>query len=465
MTTELWQDSAIELARKIAAQEATSVEVLEAHLRRIDQVNPALNAVVRLYEETARHEARAADQAVESGQPLGPLHGVPLSIKDNIDVEGDVSTQGIPMLAEIVATADAPIVTRMRSAGAIPFARTNMPELGLRVHTHSVTYGLTKNPWDPARTAAGSSGGEASAISSGMSPIGLGNDIGGSLRNPAYACGIASIKPSAQRVPYATTTMPGTPLLAEQLMLAQGVLARSVADVRLGFEIIAGAHPLDPYVISAPFAGPAGPRTVALVPEPAGGSTDPAIAAGVRRAGDALSDAGYEVEEISPPKLEEAYLAWSLVMMSDLAALAPLLEMALSEESMSFLRFGADAFGEPSAASINAAHQLRLEVARAWAQFQETYPLIVGPTWTQKPFAHGFDITSMEAATSVLEMMRFVLPQNLLGIPAVCVPTGVDGGMPTGVQVTGRRFREDECFDGAQAIEDALGVITPIDPR
>lgn len=465
MAEQLWQESAIELAAKIASGSVSSSEVLEAHLTRIDEVNPQLNAVVRIYAEAARRDAKAADEAVARGDVLGPLHGVPLSIKDNIDVEGDVSTQGIPMLAEVIATADAPIVTRMRAAGAIPFARTNMPELGLRVHTHSVTYGLTKNPWDPERTAAGSSGGEASAIASGMSPIGLGNDIGGSLRNPAYACGIASIKPSAQRVPYATTTMPGTPLLAEQLMLVQGVLARHVADVRLGFEVIAGAHPLDPYVISAPFEGPKGPRRVALVPEPAGGSTDPDIAAGVRRAGDALAAAGYEVTEVQPPMLEEAYLGWSLVMMSDLAAMRPLLEMALSEDSISFLLFGAEAFGEPTVESINSAHQLRLDVATAWALFQEEYPLIVGPTWTQKPFTHGFDITSFDAATSVLEMMRFVLPQNLLGIPAVCVPTGLGGGLPTGVQVTGRRFREDECFDAAAAIEASLGTLTPIDPR
>ena len=465
MANELWKESATELARKIAAKEVSSTEVLEAHLERIDEVNPALNAVVRIYAADARERALAADKAVANGEELGPLHGVPLSVKDNIDVDGDVSTQGIPMLAEIVATEDAPIVSRMRAAGAIPFVRTNMPELGLRVHTHSVTYGLTKNPWDASRTAAGSSGGEASAIASGMSPIGLGNDIGGSLRNPAYACGIASIKPSAQRVPYATTTMPGTPMLSEQLMLAQGVLARHVDDVRLGFEIIAGSDPRDPYVIDAPIEQEKGPRRVALVPEPAGGSTDPNVAEGVRVAGRALEAAGWEVEEIQPPKLEQAYLGWSLLMMSDLASQREVLEMALSEESMGFLNNGAEAFGDPTPATMTASHQLRLEVARAWAEFQVTYPYIVGPTWTQKPFAHGFDIIDFDSGMKVLEMMRFVLPQNLLGIPAVCVPTGVAGGMPTGVQVTGRRFREDECFDAAKVIEASVGVLTPIDPR
>jgi len=246
MATELWTKSATDLAALIASGATSSVEVLNAHLERIEAVNPSLNAVVRILGDEARVAAEQADAAIQRGDVLGPLHGVPISVKDNIDVIGDVSTQGIPMLAEIVATADAPVVERMRGAGAIPFVRTNMPELGLRVHTHSVTYGLTKNPWDSTRTAAGSSGGEASAIASGMSPLGLGNDIGGSLRNPAFACGVSSIKPSGQRVPYATTTMPGTPMLAEQFMLAQGVLARRVADLRLGLSIIAGAHPRDP---------------------------------------------------------------------------------------------------------------------------------------------------------------------------------------------------------------------------
>ena len=465
MAEELWTRSARELASLIAAKEVSSTEVLDAHLARIESVNPALNAVVRILDDEARTAAAEADRAVAAGEELGPLHGVPISVKDNIDVVGDVSTQGIPMLAEIVATQDAPAVARMRRAGAIPFVRTNMPELGLRVHTVSATYGLTRNPWDPERTAAGSSGGEASAIAAGMSPLGLGNDIGGSLRNPAYACGITSIKPSAQRIPSATTTMPGTPLLAEQLMLVQGVLARHVADVRVGFEAIAGADPRDPYVISAPFDGPSSPKRAALVPEPAGGSTDPAIAAAVRAAGQVLIDAGWQVDEVSPPMLEESYLAWALHMNADLAALRPLLEMALTPESMSFLRFADDAFGELDVAGINAAHQLRLEVATAWAAFMETYPVIIGPTWTQKPFTHGFDITNFESAEAVLEMMRFILPQNVLGIPAVCVPTGVDGGLPTGVQITGRRFREDECLAVGEIIESSMGVLTPIDPR
>jgi amidase len=465
MAEELWKRSALELAGMISAKEVTSAEVLDAHLARIDEVNGSINAVVRILDGEARTAAAEADRAVAAGGPLGPLHGVPVSVKDNIDVLGDVTTQGIPMLAEAVATADAPQVSRMRAAGAIPFARTNMPELGLRVHTHSVNYGLTRNPWNPDVTVAGSSGGEAAAIASGMSPIGLGNDIGGSLRNPAFACGIASIKASTQRIPDATTTMPGTSMLASQLMLAQGVLARRIADVRTGFKILAGADPRDPYCIDAPFDGPPGPKRVALVPEPAGGSTDPDISAAVRAAGAVLEAQGFEVEEIQPPRLEEAYMAWILVMVADTTAMRPILEMALSADALTFLDAGSDLIPAPTPESINSTHQLRLEVATEWALFMERYPVIVGPTWTQKPFTHGFDIADTESSMAVLEMMRFILPQNLLGIPAACVPAGVAGSTPMGVQVTGRRFREDDCLAVAELLEDAFGTLTPIDPR
>jgi amidase len=295
--------------------------------------------------------------------------------------------------------------------------------------------------------------------------MGLGNDIGGSLRNPAYACGIASIKASAQRIPDVSSIMPGVPMLASQFMLVQGVLARRVADLRAGFSVIAGAHPGDPYVISAPLEGPPTDKRVALMAEPAGGTTDPEVAEGVRIAARALEAAGYEIDEIEPPMLEEAYLGWSSIMMSDLASMRPILEMALTPESMSFLNFGTDVFGEPSASSMNEAHQLRLTIAAAWAEFQERYPIILSPTWTQKPFEHGFDIANYESAMAVLEMMRSILPQNLLGLPAVCVPTGVASGLPVGVQITGRRFREDNCLDAADDVEAALGIFTPIDPR
>src|SRR2546421_7457193 len=206
--SELWRKGAVELAALIRDREVSSREVVQAHLDRIEAVNPHLNAIVRLLPDQALAAADAADLAVADGARLGPLHGVPFTVKENIDLAGTPTTHAIPALAEAVAPVDAPQVERLRTAGAIPLARTNLPDFGLRVHTDSFLHGLTRNPWNPQRTAGGSSGGEAAALATGMSPLGLGNDLGGSLRNPAHCCGVASIKPPTGVVPPPTGIPP-----------------------------------------------------------------------------------------------------------------------------------------------------------------------------------------------------------------------------------------------------------------
>ena len=464
MGNELWQESASSLAKMIRNGLTTSREVVEAHLARINAVNEAVNAVVEVRPDEVLRDADAADDAVRAGSPLGPLHGVPFTIKVNLDVAGYSTNEGCVTLKDLMATSDAPPVERMRAAGAVALARTNMPDLGLRINAESSLYGSTHNPWKRGHTAGGSSGGEAAAIASGMSPIGLGNDIGGSLRNPAYACGIASIKPSRGRVPQGNPSSVFDMAINEQLMLVEGVLARHVADVRLGLEAVMGAHHGDPQSVDVPLRGPDAPKRVALVPTPTGGETDAAVAEGVRIAGRALEAAGYEVEEIDPPMVFEAYLAWSELMMTSLSVAEPLLLMFMGDDGKRFLELTKIEF-PMTPASLTAMHESRYKVEKAWRAFMTTYPLIVGPVWTQPPFEHGFDIRDQESAMKVVELFRFVLPANLMGLPAACVPTGVSNGLPTGVQVMGSLYREDLCLDAAEAIERTVGVLTPIDPR
>jgi amidase len=375
----------------------------------------------------------------------------------------------VPALATAVVPADAPVVERMRAAGAIPIGRTNVPDMALRVHTDSSLHGLTRNPWHPGRTAGGSSGGEAAALASGMSPIGLGNDIGGSLRNPANACGIASIRPSAGRVPDAGFVPAEDRLLAVQLMNVQGPMARRVADVRLGLQVLMGAHPRDPWSIDAPFEGPrlARPIRVAVLPEPPGGSTDPKVAAAVRRAAQALVDAGYVVEETCPPRYDDAIGCWRRLVMGDFGSVLALLSPMMGADAMAFLNnFNQDI---PPLADVAAWSQLMAErdgIARAWSTFMADRPLLLSPTWTQLPFEHGFDSATPAGSAATKELMRPVVPANLLGLPSACVPAGRDEetGLPIGVLITGRRLREDLCLEAAEAIEARLGVATPIDP-
>ena len=465
MATELWQESASSLADMIRSGATSSREVVDAHLERIDAVNGAINAVVEVRPDEARAEADAADAKQKKGEPLGVLHGVPFTIKVNLDVAGYSTNEGCETLKDFMASDDAPPVERMRRAGAVALARTNMPDLGLRINTESSLYGVTHNPWKRGRTAGGSSGGEAAAIASGMSPIGLGNDIGGSLRNPAYACGIASIKPSRGRVAQGNpSSVLDTPINA-QIMLVNGVMARTVADVRLGLEAVMGSHHRDPQAIDAPLGGPSVPKRVALVPEPFGGDTHPDVAEGVRVAGRALEAAGYEVEVIEPPMVFESYLAWSELMMTSLTIIRPLLAMILGAGGQRFLELTEIEYPPATPESMALMHASRFRVEKAWREFMAAHPLVVGPVWTQPPFEHGYDIVDRDTALKVVELFRFVMPANLMGLPAACVATGVANGLPTGVQVMGTLFREDLCLDAAEAIEDTVGVLTPIDPR
>lgn len=460
----LWTRSAGELAGGIAAGSWSAVEVVQAHLARIAEVNDGLNAVVRVLSDEALAGARAADEAVRRGDALGPLHGVPVTIKENVDVEGLPTPEGVTALAEPLAPQDAPVVERLRAAGAVVLGRTNLPDFGLRIHTDSELHGLTRNPFDPAVTCGGSSGGEAVALATGMSPLGIGNDIGGSLRNPAHCCGIASIKPTTGRVPDARSLPPLDGGLAFQLMAVQGVLARTVADVRRGLEVVAGAHVRDPGSVPAPLQPAIGPVRVALLAEPPGGDTDPGIAGVVRSAGDALASAGYDVVEATPPDYEQALELWGRWLFADVRPLRPLLEQVMGPDAVRFLQLIDPLYPELDAAGLVELFVARRALARTWGAFLAEHPLVLCPVWRTPAFPVGFDVRGESEAAQTMQLLQPVMPANLLGLPAATVPGGTAADMPVGVQVMGDRFDELGCLAAAQVIESAAGVLTPIDP-
>lgn len=462
--TELWEHSALELAAMIRGGETSSREVIEAHYARIDQVNPHLNAVVRRLDDEALAAADVADAAVAAGTDgLGPLHGVPCTVKENIDLAGTPTTQGVEALAEATAPIDAPVVARMRAGGAIPIGRTNLPDFGLRVHTDSSLHGLTRNPWHSGRTAGGSSGGEGSALASGMSPIGLGNDIGGSLRNPAHCCGIASIKPTIGVVPSATVVPPEDKGLSAQQMAVEGVMARRVADVRTGLGLIAGPDPRDPISLPANLTALDGESlTVAVLADPPGGATHPEIAAAVRSAADVLSDAGHAVVEATPPGYEESIELWTQLLLQDIVVMRPILEMVMGEAGMQIidtLMASADPISLESAAVVQTS---RYRAMSDWSAFLDEHPVILSPTWGMPAFEHGADLG--DADELLRDTLRPVIPANILGLPGAVVPHGMADGLPVGVQVIGDRFTDYRCLDIARQIEAATDPITPIDP-
>ena len=464
--TELWQLSAMQLAGAIRTRQATSREVVQAHYDRIEKVNGALNAVVDRMTDEAFAAADAADRAVADGAELGPLHGVPLSVKENIDVAGWPTTQGVPAMAEAVPPIDAPVVERMRAAGAIPFVRTNLPDFGLRVHTDSALRGLTRNPWNRDVTAGGSSGGEGSALAAGMSPVGLGNDIGGSLRNPAHCCGIASIKPSTGVVPHASAIPPEDMGIMFQLMAVQGVMGRRVADVRAGFLAVAGLHHRDPTslpVVLPP--APDRPLRIAVLTDPPGGPTDPGISGAIRSAANALAAAGHQVADAAPDGYEQAVDLWGALLIMDITAMRQDLDPIMGEGGRQFLDLAGKRLIPTDAAGWSGLFAARHRLAREWTPFFAEWDVLLSPTWAMPAFRHGADIASADGAVGTLELMRPVVPANLLGLPATVAPAGVVDGLPVGAMFTAGRFADLTALAAAQALEDAVGVLTPIDPR
>lgn len=465
----MWRMSAMELAQVIRSRQASSQEVVDAHLRRIEAVNPSVNAVVTILQERALAAARAADIAVREGHELPPFHGVPITVKGNVDVAGTPTTQGLRALANAFPRRDAPIVQRLRRAGAIPIGRTNVPSGAMRWHCDSELWGPTLNPWDRSRTPGASSAGEAVAIATGMSPLGLGNDGLGSLRHPAQCCGVSVLKPTLGRVPQASSLeLADMVPIGVQLTGVSGPLARRVADLRAAYETIAGPTWDDPWTVPAPLYGPTltEPIRVALVLDPAGGGTAEQVQGGVRKAGQALEDAGYVVDQVEPPGIDAA--ANALLVMDSAPGVRAVWEQAMAPSSPADLcRFVAaffEAAGFPDAVATEQAFITRHALLRAWGEYQETYPLIVAPVATEIPRKAGTDLDDGQVAQDI-RTMRMAMAVNTLGLPAVALPVGVGDGLPQAVQVIGPRYREDLCLDAAEAIEQRLGVLTPIDPR
>jgi amidase len=364
--------------------------------------------------------------------------------------------------------ADAPHIAELKSAGAIPIARTNMPDFGLRWHTDNALRGPTLNPWDAGRTPGGSSGGDASALAAGMTPLGMGNDLAGSLRWPSQCCGTVALKPGLGRVAMARMRDGVAPAIGSQLLAVHGPMARSIPDLRLAFGSMCGRSPSDPWHVPLPLDGPPveRPIRVSVVADPSGLGVDPDIANAVARAADALADAGYAVEAGEPPSLQRAAEVYFqiLAIPRNEGAANPMEDLASKDftQYMGAMSGALEAAGgEPVPDTFGERHAL----ARAWGEFQEQRPLILAPVATVPACPLGFDLREGDDAVAWIRALRMIVVVNLLGLPSVALPTGEANGLPHGVQIIGPRYREDLCLDAAEAVEERLGAITPIDPR
>jgi amidase len=465
MKTEIWNLTAVDLARMIAQGGVSAVEAVEAYLARIKAVNPAVNAVVNVLADGALEAAREVDRKRRAGEVLGPLAGVPFSAKENIDVAGSATTHGVPVLRQAVAPLDAPIVERLRRAGAIPICRTNLPDLSMRFHTASQLYGDTINPWDPTRTPGGSSGGEGVALATGMSALGLGNDAGGSVRVPALFSGVAGLKPSFGRFPGDRSVGPRDLTLASQWIPVDGVLARSVEDLDAAFRLLAGPDPRDPRAVPAPLAGEPRPLRAGIAADPGGQGVHLDARAAVERAAAALEEAGYTVEPVEVPRLEDALDAYLKMIMTEFHQSWPMLQRILPASGRRYIELSMAKQGPVGLAEYTRLAAVHLSIQRDWAQLLERYPVLVGPVFTEQPPDPGFDVRGPEEQAILSRALRLCTASSFVGVPAVAVPTGLANGLPQGVQVVASFYREDLCLSAAAVIEAHCGRLAPIDPR
>jgi len=454
--------SATSIARAIREREVSAVEVVQAHLDRIDAVNPALNAVVMLCAERALDEARDADAALARGDALGPLHGVPMTVKDSHDTEGVVSTGGTLGRRDFVPDADATAVARMRAAGAIVLGKTNTPEFTLSFETDNLVYGRTNNPYDVSRTPGGSSGGAGAIIAAGGSPLDLGTDTGGSIRVPSAFCGIAGLKPTSGRVPRTGHIVPWG-LGGMDALTTIGPMARRVEDLRLVLPIIAGPDGIDPFIHPVPLRDPDAVNLsdlrVAYFADNGTVSPTAEVEAALCSAAAALADAGAEVVEHLPNAISENLDAnvTSVIVADGGAGVRRLVDKAGTETvHPGMMRFVERA--EPLPTSEYTALLERMDDFRSrMLAFMENYDAILSPVRPWPALPHGETLTP-EASPANFYTSVF----NTTGWPGAVVRAGASGAadgddLPIGVQIMARPWREDVALALAAALESALG--------
>jgi amidase len=447
----LLRESAAKLARSIQARHMSSVEIVRACLERIDEVNNRLNAVVQTVGEAALREASEADAEMARGGLRGPLHGVPMTIKDSFETAGVVTTSGTPGLASCIPERDATAVARLRAAGAILLGKTNVPEITLRFATDNYVYGRTNNPYDLSRIPAGSSGGAAAIVAACGSPFDIGSDTGGSIRIPAHFCGIAGLKPTRGRVPR-TGHIPFLEFGATEAFTQAGPLARSVEDLTLILSVIAGPDGIDPAVVPMPLRDPASVDIKTLrvawyidigLDPPATKETRQTLQA----AAAAIANAGACVAEAAVPGVDKAPALWRDLFIADGGSgVRKLLQKLGTTQMHPFLQWTQKGRDLPTS-----------EYTPLVAQWNELQSHAL--RWLEP---HDVILCPVNATPATLHdeptPFRYTYVYNLLGWPVAVVRCGTSPeGLPIGLQIVAKPWREDVALAVAGFLESVFG--------
>jgi amidase len=456
--------TAQETVAAIRARKVSVTEVAKAHLDRIAEIEPDLRAVV----DPLNNEALARAEALDAiGPTEDPLHGLPVTIKINVDYRGRPNSNGLPALNQTPCAEDAPVVANFRKGGAVPVGRTSTPEFSLRWFTSNPIYGVTLNPVNRALTPGGSSGGASAGIAAGAGVIGHGNDLGGSLRYPAYCCGLATLKPSMGRVPAFNPSQTAERPAMTAMMSVQGAIARSVGDVRLAMRALVRRDARDPLWNAAVDSGraPGVPLKVGIVTDPFGDGVHGDVAAAVEKARRAVEAQGAETVDVTPPMVHELATAWCHLLNADTQVMArEMMDQVGSAEVMAVLDAYADIGGLPDMKGYMTAMANRAAAIRAWTMMFETIDALVMPVSAQPPFRLEQDFREPETLRDILMAQRFLYAVNVLGFPSAAVSTGANAGVPMGVQIVGAMRNDDICLDVAEMIERELATrARPVD--
>jgi len=468
-TTELWQWTASDLASAISAGRISSLEATESAIARMEAVNPAINAVVDPMPEVALTQARAADKMLRRQGPLGPLHGVPTTVKVNVDYQGRATTNGVVANKDHKARQDSSTVAALKAGGLPIIGRTNTPAYSMRAFTSNDLHGATLNPHDPVITCGGSSGGAGSAVSAGIGAIAHGNDIGGSVRHPAYCCGVYGLRPTSGLLPQTSLSMPERKIVS-QLMAVQGVLARSVEDIRLAMEVMSRPDPIDIWQVPAHDIFSAlthRPCKVAVLAESDESPTDPEVCAAIRQAAAILRDAGYEACEMSVPSFKELVDFWRVVLGNEMrGGLGPLMEAHGDWKMKRMLQV--QLHEVPIVDSRDGMLELltqRSGLLRKWQLFLEDWPLVLTAVSWVKPMLDDLDVAQDLDIDWFYKVVAPYMGTPAIGLPGLTVPVGTVPGKPMGVQLITTRFADRRLLEAGAVLERAIGPIVPVDPR
>jgi amidase len=461
---ELWRLSATDVVAAVKSKKVSAREVATSALARLDAVNPAINAVVDHRPEDVLAQAGLIDAAIARNEPVGPLAGVTVTMKVNVDQEGYANTNGLKTQRDHLAQSNTPVIDNLRKAGAIILGRTNCPAFCYRWFTNNLLHGHTKNPHDPAITPGGSSGGAGSAVASGIGHIAHGTDIAGSIRYPAYACGVHGLRPTVGRIPAFNASLPER-TIAAQSSAVSGPLARTIGDLRIALAGMSGRDVRDTWWVPAPLEGPALAKRAALCLEPDGLETVTEVKAALTDAAKRLERVGWTVEQVeSPPLREAADWQTKLWLGDNYEAQLAAAEREGDPGALACLRGNKSKVFPFDAAAFSKALTRRATLTRDWLKFLEKYPVVLMPVSGELPFPDQLD---MRDEASFARVWRAQLPQiaiPFLQLPALTVSTGLVGRVPVGIQIVAGRFREDLCLAAGEAIEAGGPPLSPVDP-